>query len=122
MNFLKSCSPKINVNNLMSIFLDFFLWSIINLSTQKYVKYIFTVIFTVGKKGTNYPVTVSIWKTISQETTTKKNEILPFATTRMDFEGIMLIEVSHRKTNAVFLLIWSLKHRTNEYNKRETGL
>ena len=40
----------------------------------------------------------------------------------MDFEGIMLIEVSHRKTNTVFLLIWSLKNRTNEYNKRETDL
>ena len=119
---MKSCSPKINVNNLMSIFLDFFLWSIIHLSTQKYIKYIFTVIFTVGKKGANYPVTVSISKTISQETRTKKNEILPFATTRMNFEGIMLIEISHRKTNTVFLLIWSLKNRTNKYNKRETDL
>ena len=25
----------------------------------------------------------------------KKNEILPFATTRMELEGIMLIEISH---------------------------
>ena len=29
----------------------------------------------------------------------KKNEILPFATTWMELEGIMLIEMSPRKTN-----------------------
>ena len=32
-------------------------------------------------------------------TTTKKNEILPFATTWMDLEGVMLSEISPRKTN-----------------------
>ena len=31
----------------------------------------------------------------------KKNEILPFATTRMDLEGIVLIEISQTKTNIV---------------------
>ena len=31
----------------------------------------------------------------------QKNEILPFATTRMDFEGIMLSERSQTKTNIV---------------------
>ena len=32
----------------------------------------------------------------------KKNEILPFATTQMDLEGIMLSEISQtRKTNTV---------------------
>ena len=31
----------------------------------------------------------------------KKNEILPFATTWMDLEGIMLSEISQRKTNTV---------------------
>ena len=29
----------------------------------------------------------------------KKNEILPFATTGMDLEGITLSEISQRKTN-----------------------
>ena len=33
--------------------------------------------------------------------TIKKNENLPFATTWMDLEGIVLSEVSYRKTNAV---------------------
>ena len=36
-----------------------------------------------------------------EETRTKKNKILPFATTWMDFEGITLSEVSQRKTNTV---------------------
>ena len=31
----------------------------------------------------------------------KKNEIMPFPTTRMDVEGIMLSEISQRKTNIV---------------------
>ena len=31
----------------------------------------------------------------------KKNEILPFAATRMDLEGIILNEITQRKTNAV---------------------
>ena len=31
----------------------------------------------------------------------KKNEILPFATTWMDLEGIMLSEISQKKTNII---------------------
>ena len=31
----------------------------------------------------------------------KKNEILPFVTTWMDLEGIMLSEISQRKTSTV---------------------
>ena len=33
----------------------------------------------------------------------KKNEILPFATTWMELEGIMLSEISPRKTNIIGL-------------------
>ena len=31
----------------------------------------------------------------------KKNEILPFATTWMELEGMMLNEISHRKSNTI---------------------
>ena len=31
----------------------------------------------------------------------KKNELMPFATTWMDLEGIMLSNVSQRKTNTI---------------------
>ena len=31
----------------------------------------------------------------------RKKEILPFATTWMDLEGVMLTEISQRKTNTV---------------------
>ena len=40
----------------------------------------------------------------------KKNEILPHVTTWMDPEGIMLKEISQRKTNTVgSLFMWNLK-------------
>ena len=47
--------------------------------------------------------------------------MLPVATTWCDLEGIMLSEISQRKTNTVhFTYIWNLKNKTNEYNKTET--
>ena len=51
----------------------------------------------------------------------KKNEFLPFATTWMDLEGIMLSEISQRKTNTL-LLIYGIKknNKMNVYNKTET--
>ena len=51
----------------------------------------------------------------------KKNEILPFATTWMDLEGIMLSEISQKKTNTVNVTyMWNLKNETSDCNKEET--
>ena len=36
----------------------------------------------------------------------KKKEILPFATTWMDLEGIMLSKISQRKTNIVYYYLY----------------
>ena len=36
----------------------------------------------------------------------KKNEILPFASTWMELEGIMLSEISQRKTNYINIYIY----------------
>ena len=56
----------------------------------------------------------------------KKNEILPFVTTRMDLESIMLNEMSDRARQTYgFTYMWTLKNKTNEQThiqKTETGL
>ena len=44
----------------------------------------------------------------------KNNEILPFATTWMDLEGIILSEISHTKTNTV---CYHLHVKSKRYNK-----
>ena len=46
----------------------------------------------------------------------KKNEILPFAATWMDLEGIMLCEMSDRERQIlyVFTYKWNLKNKTDE--------
>ena len=45
----------------------------------------------------------------------EKNEILPFAATWMDLEGIMLSEISQTKTNALcYHLYVESKKQTNE--------
>ena len=45
-----------------------------------------------------------MWYIIQWNTNHVKNEILPFATTRMDLECIMLSEISQRKTKTVYHL------------------
>ena len=46
----------------------------------------------------------------------KKNEILPFATTWMDLEGIMLSEISQTEKDKYCMLshMWNLKDKTNK--------
>ena len=49
------------------------------------------------------------------------NEILPFVTTWMDLEGIILSEISQRKTNTIhyhFYVESKKKQLVNIYNKR----
>ena len=45
----------------------------------------------------------------------KKNEILPFAATWMDLEGIMLSEISQTEKDRLYgvTYIWNLKNTTN---------
>ena len=52
----------------------------------------------------------------------KKNEILPFTTTWIELEGIMLSEISQRKTNIMTSLMRTLRHRTDEHKGRETKI
>ena len=53
-----------------------------------------------------------MWYTYATEyySAMKKNEILPFATTWMDLEGIMLSEVSQTETNMYDITyMWNFK-------------
>ena len=48
----------------------------------------------------------------------RKNEILPFVTTEMDLEDIMLSEVSQNRRRQILDFItymWNLKNKTNKY-------
>ena len=52
---------------------------------------------------------------------TIKNKILPFTTTWMDIEGIMLSEIRQRKTNTIsFHLYLESKEQYKLTNKTET--
>ena len=44
----------------------------------------------------------------------KKNEILPFATAEMDLKGIMLSEISQRKTNAIWFHLYVESKKQNK--------
>ena len=46
----------------------------------------------------------------------RKKEILPFVTTWMNLESIMLSEISQteKDKNSVIIYMWNLKNKTNE--------
>ena len=53
----------------------------------------------------------------------KKNEILPFATTWMELEGIILSEISQRKTEIIWLHSYEdFKRKPDEHKKKETKI
>ena len=52
----------------------------------------------------------------------KKNEILPFATTWMELEGIMLSEIRERQKSYDITHMRTLRDKTDEHKGRETKL
>ena len=52
----------------------------------------------------------------------KKNEILPFATTWMELEGLMLSEIRERQKSYDFTHMRTLRDKTDEHKGRETKI
>ena len=52
----------------------------------------------------------------------KNNEILPFATTWMELEGIMRSKISERQISYDFTHMRNLGYKTNEQNGREAKI
>ena len=92
---------------------------------------IFTVaLFTIAKtwKQPKCPLTEEwikkLWYMYTMEyySAIKKNEIMPFATTWMDLETVILSEVSQREILYDITYMWNFKNDTNELNyKTETN-
>ena len=59
--------------------------------------------------------------TVQYDSAIKRNEILPFATTRMDLEGIMLSELTQRKKYWMTSFLRGIQkiQQTSEYNKKK---
>ena len=51
----------------------------------------------------------------------KKNEILPFVTTWIGLEGIMLSEIRQRQILYEITYIWNIENKMNKYSKTEAG-
>ena len=60
--------------------------------------------------------------TMEYYSTIKKNEILPFASTQMNLDGIMLNEMSNKERQILYDVTYmecKKINRTSEYNKKE---
>ena len=84
-----------------------------------------TVLFTITKiwKQPKYLIYMYIYThihTMEYYSAIKKNEILPFVTTWMDLECIMLSEISWKekdKYHVIFTYMWNIKNKINEPTK-----
>ena len=52
----------------------------------------------------------------------KKNEILPFATTWMELDGIMRSEIRERQVSYDFTHMKTLRYKTDEHKGREAKI
>ena len=52
----------------------------------------------------------------------KKNEILPFATTWMELEGIMLSEIREKQISYDFTHMRTLRYKTDEHKGKEAKI
>ena len=49
----------------------------------------------------------------------RTNEILPFAATWLELEGIILSEIRERQISYVFTSVWNLRNLTEDHGGRE---
>ena len=70
----------------------------------------------MDKKDVVYIYTMEYYLTV------KNNEIMPFATTWMELEDIMLSEISQRKLSYDFTLMWNLRYKTEEHKGKEAKI
>ena len=52
----------------------------------------------------------------------RKNKILPFATTWMELERIMLSKIRERQISYDFTHMWNLRDKTDEHKGREAKI
>ena len=60
--------------------------------------------------------------TMEYHSAIKKNEILPFATTWVELEGIMLSEIRERQISYDFTHMRTLRYKTDEHKGREAKI
>ena len=70
----------------------------------------------MGKEDVMYIYTMEYYSAI------KNNEILPFATTWMELEGIMLSEIRERQISYDFTHMRALRHITDKHKEREAKI